>query len=45
MFPLSLSDFSLWLTALAIILLATSELLNYLPEHEASFNVNKKVLR
>jgi hypothetical protein len=44
-FPLSLSDFSLWLAAMAIILLTTSELLNSSPEYNAKYNVDKKLLR
>ncbi len=44
-FPLSLYDFSLWLAAIAIILLITSELLNFSPEYSARFYVDKKLLR
>jgi hypothetical protein len=44
-FPLSLYDFSLWLAAMAIILLITSELLNLSPEYSARFCVDKKLLR
>ena len=44
-FPLSLYDFSLWLAAMAIILLITSELLNFSPEYSARFYVDKKLLR
>lgn len=44
MFPLTLSDFNLWLAIMAIILLAASELLKNSPENEALFNLNKKVL-
>jgi hypothetical protein len=43
-FPLSWADISLWLAAMAIILLATSELLNYSPEY-AKYNINRTVLR
>ncbi len=45
MFPLSLSDFSLWLAAVSIILLATAELLYYAPEFNVKYNVDKKLLR
>jgi hypothetical protein len=39
-FPLSLYDVGLWLAAMSIILLATSELLNYSPEYNAKFNID-----
>ena len=42
-FPLSLSDISLWIAAMAIILLITSELL--VSEHFGYFSINKKRLR
>ena len=45
MFPLTFSDFSLWLAAVALILLATSELLYYAPEYNVKYNVDKKLLR
>ncbi len=44
-FPLSLYDFSLWLAAIAIILLITSELLSFSPEYSTRFYVDKKLLR
>jgi hypothetical protein len=44
-FPLSLYDFSLWLAAMAIILLITSELLHYSPEYSSKFIIDKKLLR
>jgi uncharacterized membrane protein YadS len=44
-FPLSLYDLSLWLAAMAIILLITSELLIFSPEYSAKFFVDKKLLR
>jgi hypothetical protein len=44
-FPLSLYDLSLWLAAMSIILLATSELLAYAPEFDEKFLVNKQLLR
>ena len=44
-FPLSSSDFSLWLAVTAIILLTTSELLFSLPEFAARIPVDKQLLR
>jgi hypothetical protein len=44
-FPLSLSDISLWLAVTAIILLTTSELLYSLPEYSARIDVNRQFLR
>ena len=44
-FPLSLSDISLWLAVTAIILLITSELLYSLPEYSARVMIDKKRLR
>jgi hypothetical protein len=44
-FPLSFFDFGLWLAAMALILLATSELLNYSPEYNVKYNVDKKLFR
>ena len=44
-FPLSLSDFSLWLAVIAIILLVTSELLYSAPELSARIPVDKRLLR
>ena len=44
-FPLSLSDLSLWLAVMAIILLITSELLYSLPEISARIMIDRKRLR
>lgn len=44
-FPLSLSDISLWLAVMAIILLITSELLYATPEYSARIMIEKKRLR
>ena len=44
-FPLSLSDFSLWLAVMAIILLVTSELLYSAPEFSSRIPVDKRLLR
>jgi len=44
-FPLSLYDLSLWLAAMSIILLATSELLYYASEFYEKFIINKELLR
>lgn len=44
-FPLSLSDISLWLAVVAIILLVTSELLYSLPEYAARVMIDKRLLR
>lgn len=44
-FPLSISDFSLWLAVMAIILLITSELLSSSTEYSKNIVVEKKRLR
>ena len=44
-FPLSLYDISLWLAAVAIILLITSELLYQSPEYFSRVVIDKKILR
>jgi hypothetical protein len=44
-FPLTLSDISLWLAVTAIILLITSELIYSLPEISARIMIDKKRLR
>jgi hypothetical protein len=44
-FPLTVSDISLWLAVTAIILLITSELLYSLPEISARIMIDKKRLR
>ena len=44
-FPLTLSDISLWLAVTAIILLITSELLYSLPAFSARLLIDKKRLR
>jgi hypothetical protein len=44
-FPLTLSDISLWLAAMAIILLITSELIYSLPRFSARIMIDKKKLR
>jgi hypothetical protein len=44
-FPLSLSDVSLWLAVMAIILLITSELLYSSPKYSARIAIDKKRLR
>ena len=44
-FPLSLSDISLWLAVMAIILLITSELLYALPEYSSRVMIDKRLLR
>lgn len=44
-FPLTLYDFSLWLAAMAIILLVASELLNFSPEFSAKYVIDKTMLR
>lgn len=44
-FPLSMSDFSLWLAVMAIILLTTSELLSSSAEYSKNIVVEKKRLR
>ena len=44
-FPLSLSDISLWLAVTAIILLTTSELLYSSPDFSARIAVDRQFLR
>lgn len=44
-FPLTLSDFSLLLAVIAIILLITSELLYSMPDFSAKIGLNKNFLR
>jgi hypothetical protein len=44
-FPLSMSDISLWLAVTALILLITSELLFSMPEYSDRLNVDKTRLR
>ena len=44
-FPLSLSDISLWLAVISVILLITSELLYILPDYGARIAIEKKRLR
>jgi hypothetical protein len=44
-FPLSMSDISLWLAAMAIILLVTSELLSSSTEYSGNIAIEKKHLR
>lgn len=44
-FPLSISDFSLWLAGTAIILLITSELLYSRPEISARIIIDKQRFR
>lgn len=44
-FPLSLSDFSLWLAVMAVILLVTSELLNLMPDFASRVPLDKNMLR
>jgi hypothetical protein len=44
-FPLSLSDLSLWLAVMALMLLITSELLYSLPYISARIMIDKKRLR
>ncbi len=44
-FPLSLSDISLWLAVTAIILLTTSELIYSSPDYSARLAVDKQFLR
>ena len=44
-FPLSISDLSLWLAVMAIILLITSELLSSSAEYSKNIVVEKKRLR
>jgi hypothetical protein len=44
-FPLSVSDVSLWLAVMALILLVTSELLFSLPQYSARYKFDKNRLR
>ena len=44
-FPLSLSDLSLWLAVMAILLLVTSELLYSSPGFSARIPIDKRLLR
>ena len=44
-FPLSISDISLWLAVMAIILLITSELLSATTEYAGNILIEKKRLR
>lgn len=44
-FPMSLSDISLWLAAMAIILLITSELISSATEYSTKMIIEKKRLR
>jgi len=44
-FPLSISDVSLWLAVMAIILLITSELLSSSTEHSRNIVIERKRLR
>ena len=44
-FPLSLSDISLWLAVTAIILLTTSELLYSSPDFSARIAIDRRFLR
>ena len=44
-FPLSMSDISLWLAVMAIILLITSELLSTTTEYAGNIVIEKKRLR
>jgi len=44
-FPLSMSDISLWLAVMAIILLITSELLSATTEYAGNILLEKKRLR
>lgn len=44
-FPMSLSDISLWLAAMAIILLITSELISSATEYSTKIIIEKKRLR
>ena len=44
-FPLSLSEVSMWLAAMTLILLVTSELLYSLPEYSSRVVIDKKLLR
>jgi len=44
-FPMSLSDISLWLAVMAIILLITSELISATTEYSRNIMIEKKRLR
>lgn len=44
-FPMSLSDISLWLAAMAIILLITSELISSATEYSRNIVIERKRLR
>jgi hypothetical protein len=44
-FPMSMSDISLWLAVMAIILLITSEMLSSATEHSGNVVIDKKRLR
>ncbi|RLG68608.1 MAG: hypothetical protein DRO11_08835 [Methanobacteriota archaeon] len=44
-FPLSMSDISLWLAVMAIILLITSELLSATTEYSGKIMIEKRRLR
>lgn len=44
-FPLTISDLSLWLAVVAIILLITSELLYASPSYASRIALNKRLLR
>ncbi|MEM3697196.1 MAG: hypothetical protein QXQ94_06825 [Candidatus Bathyarchaeia archaeon] len=44
-FPMSLSDISLWLAVMAIILLITSELISSATEYSSRLIIKKKRLR
>jgi len=44
-FPLSLSDVSLWLAVIALIILVTSELLYASPRYASKIAVDKRLLR
>ncbi|MGQ9460587.1 MAG: hypothetical protein ACUVRA_05100 [Candidatus Bathyarchaeaceae archaeon] len=44
-FPLSMSDISLWIAVMAIILLITSELISPYSEHFGDFAIDKARLR
>ena len=44
-FPLSISDISLWLAVTALILLITSELLHALPEYGSRIMLDKTIVR
>jgi len=44
-FPLSMSDISLWIAVMAIILLVTSELISSYSEYFGDFVIDKTLLR